>query len=78
MIVGGLVLRRTIGRELTIDFSFLPVGSEWKASLFEDTADTYFETNPEAYNIRTMKIKAGDKITVKLAPGGGYALTLSK
>lgn len=65
------------GRELTIDLSFLPKGSEWKATFFEDTAETHFEKNPEAYSSRIVTVKGGEKVVVKLAPGGGHCLMLS-
>ena len=65
-------------RELTLDLSFLPVGTEWKATFYEDATDTHFRTNPEAYAIRTATVKSGEKLKVKLAAGGGHCLMLSK
>lgn len=65
-------------RELTLNLGFLPKGSEWKATFYEDTADTHFQTNPEAYAVRTATVKAGDQLKVKLAAGGGHCLMLTK
>ncbi len=65
-------------REMEIDFSFLPAGTEWKATIYEDAADTHFKTNPETYKVRQATVKAGDKLKVKLAPGGGHCLMLKK
>ncbi|YCM42490.1 glycoside hydrolase family 97 catalytic domain-containing protein [Verrucomicrobiaceae bacterium 227] len=65
-------------RELTLDLSFLPAGSEWKAAFYEDASDTHFQTNPEAYTIRQATVKAGQKLHVKLAPGGGHCLMLTR
>lgn len=66
------------GGEIEIDFSFLPEGSEWEATVYSDAADTHFETNPETYEITTTTIKAGDTHTAKLAPGGGHCVMLKK
>ena len=66
------------GGELTLDFSFLPKGSVWEATFYEDTEETHFQTNPEAYRVRKGEVKAGDKVTVKIAPGGGHCLSLKK
>ena len=56
----------------------LPAGAEWKATFYEDAPDTQFQTNPEAYTIRQATVKAGAKLPIKLAPGGGHCLMLSK
>jgi len=66
------------GGELALDFSFLPKGSEWTATFYEDAADTHYQTNPETYSIRQGAIKAGDKLTIKIAPGGGHCISLKK
>lgn len=66
------------GGEMEIDLSFLPEGSEWKATIYSDAADTHFETNPETYEITSREVKSGDKIAAKLAPGGGHCIMLEK
>ena len=57
-------------REIEIPTSFLGSG-EWKVEAFEDAPDS--DKNAEHYVRREFTIKAGDKIKVRLAPGGGYA-----
>ena len=55
------------------DFSrriFLGMG-EWKVEAFEDAPDA--DVNAVHYVRREFTIKAGDKIKVRLAPGGGFA-----
>ena len=66
------------GGQLTLDFSFLPEGTTWKATLYEDTPHTHYQTNPEAYLIRKSEIKAGEKLTITIAPGGGHCISLEK
>ncbi|MBE6396466.1 MAG: glycoside hydrolase family 97 protein [Lentisphaerae bacterium] len=57
-------------RELEIPTDFLGSG-EWKVEAFEDAPDA--DTNAENYIKREFSVKAGEKINVRLAPGGGYA-----
>ena len=60
-------------REIEIPTSFLGSG-EWKVEAFEDAPDS--DKNAEHYVRRVFTIKAGDKIKVRLAPGGGFAANL--
>jgi len=71
-------VKNSRGGELELDFSFLPEGSTWKATLYEDAADTHYQTNPEAYKVREAEVKAGEKLRVKIAPGGGHCVKLEK
>ena len=57
-------------REIEIPTLFLGSG-EWKVEAFEDAPDS--DKNAEHYVRREFTIKAGDKIKVRLAPGGGFA-----
>lgn len=40
------------------------------------TVDGLYEKNPKAYRITHRVVKRGDRITVKEAPGGGFAMSL--
>lgn len=57
-------------RELTVDFSFLEPG-EYTIEIYKDgiNADRYGSD----YKQETKKVSAGDKMKIKLAPGGGWA-----
>jgi alpha-glucosidase len=57
-------------REIEIPTSFLGSG-EWKVEAFEDAPDS--DVNAEHYVRREFTVKAGEKIKVRLAPGGGFA-----
>ena len=57
-------------REIEIPTLFLGSGV-WKVEVFEDAPDA--DKNAEHYVRREFTIKAGDKIKVRLAPGGGFA-----
>ena len=47
-----------------------------KMDLYEDTANADYEKNPKAYRITHRVVKRGDRITVKEASGGGFAMSL--
>jgi alpha-glucosidase len=57
-------------RDLTLDFSFLPAGN-YTAEVFKDGANA--DRNATDYKKEVINISAGDKITIHLAPGGGWA-----
>jgi alpha-glucosidase len=60
-------------RELTLDFSFLPAG-KYTAEVFKDGVNA--DRNATDYKKEIINISPGDKLTVNLAPGGGWAARL--
>ena len=66
------------GRTAEIDLSFLPAGEKYVAAIYEDAPDAHWKDNPQAYRIRTVKVKSGTKLKQNLAPGGGAAIRISK
>ncbi len=60
---------------LDIDLSFLGEG-EWNAEIFEDGLNA--DRAPEDYVRRTAKVRSGDKLQAKMAPGGGFAARIEK
>lgn len=65
-------------RTAVIDLSFLPKGVQYEATIYEDAPDAHWKDNPQAYRIRTVKVKPGQKLKQPLAPGGGAAIRISK
>lgn len=66
------------GRELTAPLSFLEPDATYEAIVYRDGADADWETNPESYAIDTLQVDSTSKLALKLAPGGGAAVTLKK
>lgn len=62
-------------RDLTLDFSFLPAGS-YSAEIFKDGVNA--NRNATDYKKEIIKVNAGDKLTVHLAQGGGWAARIYK
>ncbi len=62
-------------QDFTIDTAFLGEG-EWKAESFTDAADA--DREPTKYVHATKTVKAGEKIPVHMAPGGGFVVHFTK
>lgn len=61
-------------RTLELSTKFLGSG-EWNADAFEDAADA--DKEPTHWNRRRFKVKAGEPVKAKLAPGGGFIVRLT-
>ena len=72
--VGGVTDENA--REVTVKLDFLTPGLEYEATLYADAPDADCVTNPQAYTITKSIVTAADSMTVKMACGGGFALSL--
>ena len=74
--VGGITDENA--REVTIDFDFLEDGTTYRAILYKDAADAHFRNNPTAITIEDVDISKGTSLTIPMAEGGGFAISLMK
>lgn len=65
-------------RTALIDLSFLPEGRDYEATIYEDAPNAHWKDNPQAYRIRSLKVRSGMKLKQPLAPGGGAAIRITK
>ena len=63
------------GRTFDQPLVFLRPGVRYTATVYGDAADAHWDTNPTACEISTYSVTAGDTLTLRLAPGGGAAVT---
>ncbi len=63
-------------RSVNVKLDFLDAGKKYLARIYKDGATASFKTNPGSYEIEERVVNLGDEITVKLAPGGGCAISL--
>ena len=63
-------------REVSFALDFLKPGVQYEAVLYLDGDDAGFDTNPQSYKIEKRTLTAEDKLTVKMARGGGFAISL--
>jgi hypothetical protein len=65
-------------REITVDFKFLDEGATYNAVIYKDGKDAHWNDNPTAIDIEKQTITKDSKLTIKLAEGGGFAISLLK
>ncbi|MCD7974020.1 MAG: glycoside hydrolase family 97 protein [Candidatus Azobacteroides sp.] len=57
-------------------FDFLEPGKKYVATIYADTKDAHYKTNPQAYEIKTIPVTNKSKLTQYCAPGGGFAISI--
>jgi len=62
---------RVIEQPLT----FLKPGVRYTATIYGDAPDAHWESNPTAYEISTRSVTCEDTLPLRLAPGGGAAVS---
>ena len=63
-------------REIEIKFDFLPTKKTFAATLYRDGDDAHWNDNPTSYQIEKMNITNTSVVKIKLAAGGGFAMSL--
>ena len=72
--VGGITDENK--REMELTFNFLSPNTTYEATIYEDGENADWDKNPTAINIRKIEITNQSNLTLKLAPGGGFAISL--
>jgi len=62
-------------RVINISLNFLDEGKEYTATFYSDADDSHWDKNPTAYKIESKIVNSSDKLTLKLAQGGGTAIS---
>jgi len=65
-------------REIEINFNFLEANKIYEAKIYRDGNNAHWNNNPLDIIIETLEIKKGDRKVIKLAEGGGLAISLKK
>ena len=63
-------------RTATVDLSFLDAGKKYNAIIYADADDADYEKNPAAYKITKQVVDNKTVLSLKLARGGGCALSI--
>jgi len=64
-------------REFDVPMAFLGKGN-YEATLYMDAPDADCYTNEEAYTITTRQVISGDTLHIRMAPGGGFAISFKR
>ena len=65
-------------REVEIDFSFLPEGRSFSATIYRDHPQAHYRDNPTAVEIEKQEVNSSSRLNYQLAAGGGLAISLMK
>lgn len=63
-------------RKIDVDFSFLDAGKTYKARIYKDGEGAHWNDNPTALAIEEMDITAESSLSIDIAEGGGFAISL--
>jgi glucan 1,4-alpha-glucosidase len=63
-------------RNFTQALSFLDADKKYVATIYRDADNAHWKDNPEAYVIEKFLVDAKTMLKLKLAPGGGTAVSL--
>ncbi|HEY4323866.1 MAG TPA: glycoside hydrolase family 97 protein [Mucilaginibacter sp.] len=66
------------GRNAMIPLEFLDKGIKYVATIYADTDNADWKKNPEEYKITKYLVTAGTKLNLKLANGGGAAISITQ
>ena len=72
--IGGVTDEQ--GRTACIPLSFLPEGRAFVATIYADGPRAHWQDNPQDIAISTREVSRGDVLRLRLAPGGGVAVSI--
>lgn len=64
-------------RMATVPLAFLDKGVTYIATIYRDTQDADWQSNPEAYTIEKFRVDSSNVLKIWLAKGGGAAVRIS-
>jgi hypothetical protein len=64
------------GRTTTAPLSFLDKGKRYVATIYRDAANAHWQENPQAYTIEKFLVDSNTILSLKLAAGGGAAVSI--
>jgi glucan 1,4-alpha-glucosidase len=72
--VGAITDERA--RAVSVPLDFLAPGRKYVASIYRDADDAHWERNPMSYRVESFAVDAATVLKLKLAEGGGAAVSL--
>ncbi len=72
--VGGITDENS--RTSSLTFNFLEEGKTYSATVYKDAHNAHWNDNPQVYEIENIELSKDAKYQVKLAHGGGFAISI--
>lgn len=63
-------------RTVLCNLDFLEEHREYEATIYQDGPEAHYENNPEVYEIETRQVSSRDTLSLVMAPGGGFAVSI--
>ena len=57
---------------------FLEAGKTYEATIYRDADDAHYKNNPQAYVIEKKTVTFHDFLPIKMAAGGGFAISFEE
>ena len=74
--VGGVT--DELSRSFEVPMSFLDAGENYEVTLYADSENADYKTNPQSYVISKVSVTSESVVPVTMAPGGGFAMSVRK
>lgn len=74
--IGGVT--DELSRSFDVPMSFLDAGANYEVTLYADSEDADYKTNPQSYVISKVSVTSESVVPVRMAPGGGFAMSVRK
>ncbi|WP_166962825.1 glycoside hydrolase family 97 protein [Yeosuana marina] len=74
--VGGITDENARTESLTFDF--LDEGKTYSAIIYKDGPNAHWNDNPQDYVIEHLELTRNSNLKIKLAPGGGFAISIKQ
>lgn len=74
--VGGVT--DELSRSFEVPMSFMDAGENYEVTLYADSEDADYKTNPQSYVISKVNVTSESVVPVTMAPGGGFAMSVRK
>lgn len=74
--VGGVT--DELSRSFEVPMSFLDAGENYEVTLYADSEDADYKTNPQSYVISKVNVTSESVVPIRMDPGGGFAMSVRK
>ncbi|MBT8324336.1 MAG: glycoside hydrolase family 97 catalytic domain-containing protein, partial [Winogradskyella sp.] len=74
--VGGITDENSVS--LNLVFDFLDADETYEVTLYKDGENAHWNNNPLDIKIEKFKIQKNDELTIRMAEGGGFAMSILK